>query len=157
MSTTDTGWLTSIPFGLAALGMVLWGIKSDRAGERMWHTIACLLLAATGLTASIFASTYSSALLPVMLSLTVATIGVYSLRGPFWALCGQWLPPATMAAGVAAINAIGNLGGFVGPFAIGAIKDKTGSYALTTLPLIGFGIMAVTVTLIRYRVRQRNT
>ncbi len=155
LSTTETGWLTSIPFGLAALGMVLWGAQSDKAGERMWHTLACLLLAATGLTASIFATLYMDGLLPVMVSLTAATIGVYSLRGPFWALCGQWLPAATAGAGFAAINAIGNLGGFVGPFAIGAIKDKTGSYALTTLPLIAFGIMAVSVTLLRYRARRR--
>jgi ACS family tartrate transporter-like MFS transporter len=156
MSTTETGWLTSIPFGLAALGMVLWGAQSDKAGERMWHTIACLLLAATGLTASIFAALYSDGLLLVMVSLTAATVGVYSLRGPFWALCTQWLPAATAGAGFAAINAIGNLGGFVGPFAIGAIKDKTGSYALTTLPLIAFGIMAVSVTLLRYKVRQKK-
>ena len=155
MSTTDTGWLTAIPFGLAAIGMVVWGAQSDRAGERKWHTISCLLLASVGLTASIFASIYSTSLLPVMLSLTLATVGVYSLRGPFWALCGQWLPPAATAAGVAAINAIGNLGGFVGPYAIGAIKDQTGSYALTTLPLIAFGLMAVTGTVIRARVRQR--
>lgn len=156
MTTTETGWLTSIPFGLAALGMVLWGAQSDKAGERMWHTIACLLLAATGLTASIFATLYLDGLLPVMLSLTAATIGVYSLRGPFWALCSQWLPVASAGAGFAAINAIGNLGGFVGPFAIGAIKQNTGSYALTTLPLIAFGIMAVSVTLLRYRVRQKR-
>lgn len=156
LTTTATGYVTSIPFGLAALGMVLWGAQSDKAGERMWHTIACLLLAATGLTASIFATLYSGELLPVMLALTAATVGVYSLRGPFWALCGQWLPVATAGAGFAAINAIGNLGGFVGPFAIGAIKEKTGSYALTTLPLIAFGIMAVSVTLLRYRVRRKQ-
>ena len=151
LSTTETGWVTSIPFGLAALGMVLWGAKSDRANERMWHTVACLVLASIGLTASIFVDS----LLPVMISLTLATVGVYSLRGPFWALSGQWLPPATVAAGVAAINAIGNLGGFVGPFAIGWIKNETGSYALTTLPLIAFGLMAVTGTLIRSRFRKR--
>ena len=58
-----------IPFGLAALGMVLWGAQSDKAGERMWHTLACLLLAATGLTASIFATLYMDGLLPVMVSL----------------------------------------------------------------------------------------
>ncbi|MBX7200913.1 MAG: MFS transporter, partial [Rhodospirillaceae bacterium] len=156
MSTTETGWLTAIPFGLAALAMVLWGAQSDRAGERMWHSIGSLLLASVGLTASIVAALYSEALLPVMLSLTLATVGVYSLRGPFWALCGQWLPAATAGAGFAAINAIGNLGGFVGPFAIGAIKDQTGSYALTTLPLIAFGIMAMTVTLLRARARQKH-
>ena len=149
LTNIQTGFVSAVPFGAAAIGMVVWGAASDRANERMWHALACLLLTAVGLAAS----TFFESLLPIMVALTVATVGANSLRGPFWALASQWLPPATLGAGVAAINAIGNLGGFVGPYAIGWIKQETGSYALTMVPLIVFGLIAVAVTLLRNKVR----
>ena len=58
----------------------------------------------------------------------MAAVGVYMLKGPFWALATEQLPPVKAAASIAAINAVGNLGGFLGPYLIGAIKDGTGSF-----------------------------
>lgn len=152
LTNIQTGFVSALPFGAAAIGMVVWGAASDRANERLWHSIGSLLFTAAGLAAS----TFFDSLVPIMIALTIATVGANSLRGPFWALVTQWLPPATLGAGVAAINAIGNLGGFVGPFAIGWIKDQTGSYALTMVPLIVFGMIACAVTLLRNRVRRRQ-
>ena len=62
-------------------------------------------------------------------------LGTYAVKGPFWAMVTEWLPPGASAAGIAQINAIGNLGAFVGTFLMGVIKDASGSYALGLLPL----------------------
>jgi cyanate permease len=65
----------------------------------------------------------------------VALIGTYAMKGPFWALTSEWLPATTAAAGIAWINALGNLSGFAGTWLLGVIKDATGSFAIALLPL----------------------
>ena len=85
--------------------------------------------------------------MPTILALCVTLLGVYAVKGPFWATATEMLPAATAAAGIAAINSIGNLAGFVGPFLIGAIKDATGSFTLGLLPLIAFAVVAGFVVL----------
>jgi MFS transporter, ACS family, tartrate transporter len=62
--------------------------------------------------------------------------GTYAIKGPFWALSTEWLSASTAAAGIAQINAIGTLDGFVGTYLLGVIKDATGSYRLGLLPLV---------------------
>jgi ACS family tartrate transporter-like MFS transporter len=89
-----------------------------------------------------------SGLVPLVCALTVAAMGVYMLKGPFWALATEHLSPVTAAASIAAINAIGNLAGFVGPYLIGAIKDATGSFELSLLPLILFALLAAGLSLV---------
>ncbi|MEJ0071720.1 MAG: hypothetical protein WDO24_26685 [Pseudomonadota bacterium] len=76
------------------------------------------------------------ALVPVLVILTVALIGTYAMKGPFWALSSEWLAASTAAAGIAWVNALGNLSGFVGNWMLGAIKDWTGSFAVALLPLV---------------------
>ncbi len=86
-------------------------------------------------------------------ALTVAAVGVYMLKGPFWALATEQLRPATAAASIAAINAVGNLGGFLGPYLIGAIKDGTGSFTLSLVPLILFALVSAALSLTTGRER----
>ncbi|GAC1339962.1 MAG: MFS transporter [Acetobacteraceae bacterium] len=145
----ETGLLNSIPYGIACVAMVLWGRHSDRVGERRWHLALAFLL----LTVGLLGGTVLSGLAPLVGALTVAAAGVYMLKGPFWALATEHLSPVTAAASIAAINAIGNLAGFVGPYAIGAIKDATGSFELALLPLVGLALLAAGLSLVPGRTR----
>lgn len=132
LTNVEVGLLNSIPFACACIAMVLWGHHSDRTGERKWHTVLPLALAAAA-----FASTLlTNSLILTILILCFALVGTYSLKGPVWALSTEWLSPATAAAGIAAINAMGNLWGSVIIWAIGVIKDATGSFTMGLIPLV---------------------
>lgn len=145
MSNTWAGVLNAIPFMVGSVAMVLWGVHSDRKGERVWHTSAALFVSALGLGTCIFVS---NSLPLTLVALSAALVGCYALKGPFWALSSEWLAAGAAATGLAQINALGNLAGFVGPFLLGWIKDETGSYGLGMLPMIalavtgGFAVLA---------------
>jgi ACS family tartrate transporter-like MFS transporter len=130
-SITQTGLLNAIPFGLASIIMIWWGRRSDKNRERVWHTAIPLAL----VTASLAAGLLINSLADAMVVLCVAVIGTYAFKGPFWALSTEWLSAGAAAAGIAQINAIGNIGGFVGTYLLGVIKDATGSYPMGLLPL----------------------
>jgi ACS family tartrate transporter-like MFS transporter len=132
LSDFKTGLVNAIPFGIAAIGMLVWAWHSDLRKERVWHTAIPLLTAAIGLAACLYLNT----LWPVLIALCFALLGGYGVKGPFWALVSDWISPANKAAAIATVNSIASLSGFVGPFMIGYIKDKTGSYAMGTLPMI---------------------
>jgi len=132
LSTLQTGMLNSIPFGIAAILMLWWGKHSDRTRERVWHS--GVPLAAVALSLTLVAFTHSSLALTVAL-LVLAVTGTYIFKGPFWALASEWMPGAAAAAGLAQVNAVGNLAGFVGSAMLGAIKEATGSFALALLPI----------------------
>ncbi len=80
--------------------------------------------------------------------------GCYALKGPFWALTTEWLAAGAVAAGIAQVNALGNLAGFVGPFLLGWIKDETGSYALGMLPMIALAVCGGVAVIARGRAAQ---
>jgi MFS family permease len=132
LTNMQTGLLNMIPFGVASITMILWGRYSDRAGERVWNTAVPLALVALALGSALLIH----ALAPVLVILTAALIGTYAMKGPFWALTSEWLPATTAAAGIAWINALGNLSGFAGTWLLGVIKDATGSFAIALLPLV---------------------
>jgi MFS transporter, ACS family, tartrate transporter len=125
-SNTTVGMLVMIPYLAGLAAMVLVAHNSDRRLERRYHVaipsimgaIALLVLGTTA-TSSVFFS--------VTLWCVVAS-GIYSLFGPFWSLPNEFLAGFSAAAGIALINSIGNLGGFVGPYAMGAISKQTGSF-----------------------------
>lgn len=124
-SPMTVGWLNAIPSVVAAAGMVLWARSSDRTQERIWHTAIPCFVACAGL---VWAGDAAGAV-SVILALSVVNWGTNGTKGPVWAVPSLFLSGATAAAGIAWINALGNLGGFVGPALIGWIKQKTGSYA----------------------------
>ena len=128
----------AIPFLLGSVAMILWGRRSDRARERVWHTAIALFVSALGLGACIFVA---GSLPLTLVALSAALVGCYALKGPFWALSTEWLAAGAAAVGLAQINALGNLAGFVGPFLLGWIKDQTGSYALGMLPMIALAVI----------------
>lgn len=133
LTNMQVGLLNGIPFALASIAMVLWGRRSDRARERVWHTALPLGLSAVALASAFLAGT-SVTIFIVILCLTL--IGTYAIKGPFWGLSSEWLAGTAAAAGLAQINALGNFAGFVDSFLIGAIQGATGSYALALLPLV---------------------
>ena len=139
--TGARGWylsvITAIPFLVALVGMVFIGRASDRSGERTRYVAGCALATAVGL---VIAVSFQRQTALLVLGFTVAQMALRSLAGVFWAIPPQLLGGAAAAAGIAVINAIGNLGGFVGPTLIGALYDRTGSYSS--------GLLALTAVLV---------
>jgi ACS family tartrate transporter-like MFS transporter len=118
------GFLVAIPYAVAALAMVLVGGHSDRSAERRWHIAGPALAGAAGLATS--AALEQPAL--ALAGLCLAALGIWSALGPFWALPTTFLSGSAAAGGIALINSLGNLGGFVGPWALGLLKQATGSF-----------------------------
>jgi ACS family tartrate transporter-like MFS transporter len=123
LSNTQVGLLTMIPYIVGAIVMNLWSRRSDRLGERRFHAAFPLIFGALGLIGS---GITSHPFLSIMM-MAVAVAGVYSFYGPFWSLVTQYLSSSAAAVGIAVINSIGNLSGFVGPYGIGLIQDVTGN------------------------------
>jgi len=135
-----------IPYAIAAIGMVWWSHRSDRMQERVWHIAIASLVAFLGLAAS--AWLMSSPLLSVV-AISVGAAGTLAILPIFWTLPAAILDGAAAAGAIALINALGNVGGFVGPFVIGWIKDATGSFTWGLLAVAGSvlltGILAVLI------------
>ena len=123
LSNFEIGLIAMLPYAFATVVMVLWSRNSDRTGERQKHSALPLLLGAGALALTgLFVQPAVS-----MTLISLALAGIYAFKSPFWSLPGLFLSRSTAAVSIAAINSIGNLGGFAGPYAIGAIKDWTGS------------------------------
>jgi MFS transporter, ACS family, tartrate transporter len=124
VSNFTVGVLSAIPYVAAALAMVVVGLHSDRSGERRWHTAVPAFAGALALSAA----AYSTSVGPAIVLISVAVLGVFSMMGPFWAMPTSFLSGTAAAAGIAVINSIGNLGGFVGPYVIGLVRTSTGQF-----------------------------
>ena len=124
-NTTQVGFIVAIPYAIAAVFVFLWSRRSDRTGNRVGHASASMILAAVGLLGAGFLLAVNPIL--SMVFLTLAAMGIYSAIAPFLAMPAAALTGAAAAAGLAMINSLGNLGGFVAPYAVGVLKDATGS------------------------------
>ncbi|MEK1854470.1 MAG: MFS transporter [Phyllobacterium sp.] len=147
LSSLQVGFLNAVPAILAVVAMVLWARHSDRTGERTWHVVGACLLAAAGL---IFASA-ATTVVAVLFALALVNIGVSSSKPPLWSMPTIFLSGPAAAAGIATINSLGNLGGFVGPSMIGWIKDLTGSFQGGLYFVAGLLILSAVVTLLLAR------
>jgi len=108
-------------------------LSPSRTGERLWHTILPSLLAVAGL---LLAAQASNPII-IVIGFVLASIGVFSAIPPFWALPVSHLSGSAAAAGIAIIGAVGNLGGYFGPLALGLIKDATGGFSIGLMVLAG--------------------
>jgi len=138
LSNLEVGVLVAVPNLVAAAGMLLVGANSDRVGERCWHIAAASFTATVGLVGAAFAD--SAAVAVVFLSL--ALVGLLSAHGPFWPLPSKFLTGAAAAGGIALINSLANLSGFVGPYAVGLLVGASGNFGtgllvLALVPLAG--------------------
>jgi ACS family tartrate transporter-like MFS transporter len=145
-STLQVGLITSIPYVCGCIGMLAIGHLSDRLNERRGFLIGTLLLAAIGLAgAGWFGNSHWS-----IAFFCLAAVGILGCKGPFWTLPTAYLSGTAAAGGIALINAIGNLGGFAGPYMVGWLKDAThsftaGLYGLAILLLAGVAVILIQV------------
>jgi ACS family tartrate transporter-like MFS transporter len=149
----ETGLINAIPSVLAVIAMIVWARHSDKSQERTWHVVIPCALGCVGF---ICAGQANTALF-VVLALVVVNIGISAAKAPLWAMPSMFLSGAGAAAGIAMINSIGNLGGFVGPFVIGALKVATGGYA-AGLYVVGttLAVSAVVTLLLSRKAGQRH-
>lgn len=152
LSNMQTGLLNALPFGIASILMVVWGLNSDRTRERVWHTVVPLAVLAIAL----FVAPFAGSLAMTMIVMCIAVAGTYACKGPFWALSTEWLSAGETAVGIAQINAVGLIGGFFGTYLLGAIADATGSYSIGLFPLAVLSAIGCVVLLVLGRVRSRD-
>jgi ACS family tartrate transporter-like MFS transporter len=142
-SSLATGFVIVPPYIVSAAAMIFWGRASDQAGERIRHLALAAFLGAAGL----LAASASQDTWLVMAALTVGMIGVHATFGPFWGIPTSFLGNRAAAGGVAFINSVGSLGGFLAPTYIGFLKQYTGSYssgmALLALELMASGLIVL--------------
>jgi MFS transporter, ACS family, tartrate transporter len=137
------GLINAIPYVFGMCAMILWGRHSDRTGERAGHTAIAYSLGAAGLIACGLMTD------PVMTMamLVLASIGQSSTGPCFWSLPTAMLSGTAAAGGIALINALGNLGGFFGPYVFGLVKDATGNFTLGLMTIALGPIMSAIVVL----------
>jgi MFS family permease len=144
LSVVGKGFVTAIPYSCAIVGLVLISRRSDRTGDRKGHISVCLAVAAAAFIVSTVVS-------PVA-AIAALAVGLFFLLGAhpvFWTMPAALLSGTAAAAGIALINSIGNLGGFVGPYLVGLVQDATGStdgglIALAAI-LLGGSVLATRV------------
>ena len=145
MNFAKVGWINAIPYFVAMVAMLVTGSHSDRTGERRWHVAIAAASSAIGFALSAYLKNPYLA----MAALTLAFVGLKSTLGPFWALGTAFLSGTAAAGGIALINSVGNLGGFVGPILVGIITDRTGSTTSSLLilgsALLLMGLLVLTI------------
>ena len=138
LSNAMTGWVTAIPYAVGAAFMIWYGRHSDAKAERKGHAAVALVIAAAGIAVS----TLTGDPTLTVVAFTIGACGVFAVLPVFWTLPTAVLSGSAAAAGIAVINSIGNLAGFFGPYAMGWIKDATGSFTgglllIATLAVVG--------------------
>jgi nitrate/nitrite transporter NarK len=141
----DIGLLTTIPWAAGAIAMVLVGHHSDVTGERRWHVALSAIVAAVAFAASALPS-ISGAL--GLAALTLATAGLTSAYSTFWSLPTAFLSGTAAAVGIAWINSVANLAGYLSPYLVGKIRDATHSMmaALLLFSLCCLGSAVITIS-----------
>jgi MFS transporter, ACS family, tartrate transporter len=126
LSTLAIGWTAAIPYLFASAGMILWARYVDRKGRRIINLAITCFLGGAGLVAPIL----SGSLAVALMGFSVALVGVTAARAIFWTIPTRFLTGVAAAGGLAFINSIGTVGGFVGPSMMGWLKEFSGSYVV---------------------------
>ncbi len=142
IAADSIGGAVAIPYACGALAMVWWARRSDRKKERVRHIAIASVVGFAGLSASAFL--VNSPRLSV-LAISIGAAGTLAIVPIFWTLPASVLSGAAAAGAIALINAIGNVGGFAGPFVIGWIKDATGSFTWGLLA-VAAGVLMTGIT-----------
>ena len=144
LSHTQVGLIAMLPYVVATAAMIWWSRRSDKRAERRLHSAIPLGVAALAFVGAGFIGNPVIAMVMICLSLA----GLYAFKSPFWALPTLFLTRSTAAVSIAVINSIGNLGGFVGPFAIGYLKGQTHSTTTGLLFLSALLAISFVMTLL---------
>lgn len=134
-STFEIGLVSAVPYLAGSVAMVIAARHSDQTGERRWHVTIAALVSAMGFVAAAWADSLTLS----MVALSIAMMGLASMFGPFWTLATSFVNGVGAAAGIALINSVGNIGGFVGPYVLGYIKTSTHSF--------GAGLVVIGLTI----------
>jgi ACS family tartrate transporter-like MFS transporter len=153
LSTLEVGFIAAIPYVCGAIGMVLWARMSDRGDDRTIYPTIALLVGAIGLATS---TAFTSPVLTIG-ALSVAVVGINSYTATFWAVPGSFLTGRAAAGGIAMIVSIGNLGGFVGPFMVGQIKDLTQNFTAPLLAVALFLLLGAVIMLVFGKIAARES
>ena len=129
---------------MALAGQLFVGWNSDRTKERRWHVAVPCLIGAGGFVLTVLAPQTAVASLAM---LSIAAFGIWGTLGPFWAMPTAFLRGTAAAGGIAIVNSIGNIGGFAGPFAIGWVRDATGSFEGGLLALAGVLVVGAVIAI----------
>ena len=141
-SASSVGLITAIPYIFAVVGMLAVSSWSDRTGDRRMAIAVPLFIGAVALT---IGQLVHNPIVNIVL-LVIVAIGVYSPYGPYWAVPGAYLRIEALAGGLGLINALGNLGGFLGPYLVGWLADLTGSAATGYYSLAGLLVAGAVLT-----------
>ncbi len=152
LSNILTGFVVSIPFAFGCVATILWARRSDIRRERTWHTAIPAFVAAAGLAAC---GAITSPVL-IMLALTIAALGIFGIRGPYFALQAEEFSDANAAPGIAWIDTFAASGGFFGPVIVGWLKDATGTFNAALYALAALSLSGGIIVLLRARSRARN-
>jgi len=138
LTDTQISLVGVIPYAIGALTMFFWGRHSDHTGERPWHVAIAMITGCGGLT--LLAAT--TGIHAALIGFVLVSVGIFCAMPTFWPLPSVRLRGTAAAGGIAVVNSVGNLGGFVGPYIVGAIKDTRlglagGLYTTAILMLIG--------------------
>ena len=148
------GMVTAIPWTIAAIAMVLVARNSDRTGERQWHATASLLVSLAGLLMLAVGS--GSAVISI-LALTLVATGAMAWLAVFWTIPTAFLTGVAAAGGIAWINALSQLGGFVGPDMLGRIRQaNAGDGSTAFLFMAGFAVIGAGLTFVLAGQAQRR-
>jgi nitrate/nitrite transporter NarK len=138
------GWISAIPWAASAVAMIVFAHNSDRTGERRWHMALAGIVGAIAFAASAIPGISG---ITGIAALTVVTAALMCQFGVFWVLPTSILSGSAAAAGIAWINSIGNLAGYVSPHAVGIIRDRTNSMILALLALSFAQLMTAFIVL----------
>ncbi|OYD60180.1 UNVERIFIED_ORG: ACS family tartrate transporter-like MFS transporter [Burkholderia sp. CF145] len=144
--TSLIGLVSAIPYLCAFGAMLIWGWHSDRTGERTWHVALPCLLCAVGLASVALIGLNHPVL--TMVAITIGVVGLQSLQSPFWAVPSSLLTGKAAAGGLAMINAIGALGGMLGPWLFGTVRDATGSDSIGLLCLAAAPVISAILIIV---------
>jgi MFS transporter, ACS family, tartrate transporter len=136
LSNMAVGVLSGLPYLAGAIVMMAWARVMERSGKHLLHLALACLVSAAGLAIAVV----DAALTPALIGMVFAVIGLSAARPAFYSLPSRYLTGIAAAGGMAFINSVGSLGGYVGPWMVGVLKDSTHSYAS------GMALMAVMLT-----------
>jgi ACS family tartrate transporter-like MFS transporter len=142
LSDLEVGFVSSGCYVVATIGMILWAGQVDRRGGKIVNLAAACLVSAIGFVWSIASSNF----LVALVGLTIALTGINAARGIFWTIPPRFLTGMAAAGGLAFINSIGTMGGFVGPYIMGWLQDETGSFTAGLAAMAGFLVLATALS-----------
>ncbi|RQM35457.1 MFS transporter [Rhodococcus ruber] len=146
-SLVQVGLITALPFVVGTVAMILMSRRSDRTGERIWHTGISMLVAAAGITIAVVGN-WSPYIMLVGIALLLS--GVLSATSTAWSIPPRFLTGMALAAGIGLMNSFANLSGFIGPYVAGYMKDVTGSFD-TPMYIIGAVLVGAAIVLLAMR------